>query len=221
MQGFPPALLDSSNPCSPLSLKPSETAVLILDLHNFILDHQADKGSGTIAAVRRLLQFSRRHGFRIAHCLLDTDASTPSHFKMSSRTNAIGQSLRATPEMAREHSDLRPAGDSDEPTFTRLPGVVSARGSYGIKDWMAKEGIKGLVLAGLSSSGCVLSTAKDAADRGYIVTVVEDCCADRDPKVHEIIMTKLLVLQCHVVSLESWEEVVSRNVGAGRVSVRQ
>jgi nicotinamidase-related amidase len=140
---------------------------------------------------------------------------------MSSRTNAISQSLKATPGMALEHSELRLTDDHDEPTFTRLPGVVSARGSHGIKDWMAKEGIRGLVLAGLSSSGCVLSTAKDAADKGYIVTIVEDCCADRDPEVHELIMTKLLVLQCHVVSLESWEDSWSRDAALGRVSVRK
>jgi nicotinamidase-related amidase len=40
-----------------------------------------------------------------------------------------------------------------------------------------------LIVAGLVTSVCVLLTAAAAAQRGYLVSVVEDCCADK-PEAH-------------------------------------
>ena len=40
-----------------------------------------------------------------------------------------------------------------------------------------------LLVAGLVTSVCVLLTAAAAAQRGYLVSVVEDCCADK-PEAH-------------------------------------
>ena len=41
-----------------------------------------------------------------------------------------------------------------------------------------------LLVAGLVTSVCVLLTAASAAQRGYLVSVIEDCCADK-PEAHE------------------------------------
>ncbi|WP_202948029.1 cysteine hydrolase family protein [Chryseobacterium populi] len=41
--------------------------------------------------------------------------------------------------------------------------------------------IEHLVLSGVSTSGVVLSTLREAADKDFKLTVLADCCADRDP----------------------------------------
>ncbi len=41
-----------------------------------------------------------------------------------------------------------------------------------------------LLIAGLSTSGCVRATAVDALCHGFIPLVVEDCVGDRSPEVH-------------------------------------
>jgi nicotinamidase-related amidase len=41
-----------------------------------------------------------------------------------------------------------------------------------------------VLTAGLVTSVCVLLTAASAAQRGYLVTMVEDCCGD-DPDAHQ------------------------------------
>ena len=41
-----------------------------------------------------------------------------------------------------------------------------------------------LLIAGLVTSVCVLLTSATAAQRGYLVAVVEDCCAD-EPEAHD------------------------------------
>ncbi len=45
-------------------------------------------------------------------------------------------------------------------------------------------GIDTVVIAGLSTSGCVRATALDAMQHGFVPVVVEEAVGDRDPHVH-------------------------------------
>ena len=65
-------------------------------------------------------------------------------------------------------------------------------------------GIKHLVLTGIATSGVVLSTLREAADRDYILTVLSDCCADRDEEVHRVLTTKIFPRQADVMSADEW-----------------
>ncbi len=64
------------------------------------------------------------------------------------------------------------------------------------------NGIEALVLAGIATSGVVLSTVRHAADADYRIVVVEDCCADRDPEVHRVLVETVFVRQTTVVKTE-------------------
>lgn len=58
------------------------------------------------------------------------------------------------------------------------------------------------MLAGIATSGVVLSTVRHAADADYRIVVVEDCCADRDPEVHRVLMEKVFARQTTVVKVD-------------------
>lgn len=45
-----------------------------------------------------------------------------------------------------------------------------------------------VVIAGISTTGCVLTTAWDALSHDFKTVIVEDCCAARSREVHETIM---------------------------------
>jgi nicotinamidase-related amidase len=47
----------------------------------------------------------------------------------------------------------------------------------------------------------VLSTARHAADADYRITIVRDCCSDRDDEVHRVLMEKVFPRQATVVAL--------------------
>ncbi len=53
-----------------------------------------------------------------------------------------------------------------------------------LQAYLEKNGKRYLFVAGLVTSVCVLLTAAAAAQRGYLVGVVEECCAD-SPEAHE------------------------------------
>lgn len=46
-------------------------------------------------------------------------------------------------------------------------------------------GVDTVVIAGVSTSGCIRATATDALGHGFRPQVVRDACADRTPEVHE------------------------------------
>jgi nicotinamidase-related amidase len=64
--------------------------------------------------------------------------------------------------------------------------------------------ISSLVLAGVATSGCVLSTVRDAADRDYRLTVLSDGCGDADPEVHRVLLEKVFPRQADVLTIDEW-----------------
>jgi nicotinamidase-related amidase len=61
-----------------------------------------------------------------------------------------------------------------------------------------------LVLAGIATSGVVLSTLREAADRDYRLTVLADACADGDDEVHRVLSEKVFPRQADVTTVDAW-----------------
>jgi nicotinamidase-related amidase len=57
-----------------------------------------------------------------------------------------------------------------------------------------------LLLSGIATSGVVLSTLLDAADRDYRLFVLADCCADVDPLVHQVLTERVFPRQADVIT---------------------
>ena len=64
--------------------------------------------------------------------------------------------------------------------------------------------ISKLVLTGVATSGAVLSTLREAADKDFGLTVISDGCADSDPEVHEVLLKKVFTRQAEVVTSDEW-----------------
>jgi nicotinamidase-related amidase len=62
--------------------------------------------------------------------------------------------------------------------------------------------IETLVILGYATSGVVLSTVRYAADLDYRLVVVEDCCADQDPEVHNFLTRRIFPRQADVVGAD-------------------
>ncbi len=64
--------------------------------------------------------------------------------------------------------------------------------------------IEHLVLAGIATSGVVLSTVREAADKDYRLTILSDGCADMDPEVHGVLVGKVFPRQADVLTTAQW-----------------
>ena len=93
---------------------------------------------------------------------------------------------------------LRPA----EPVVTKLR--VSAFAGSDLEVILRSRRIDTLILTGIATSGVVLSTLREAADKDYGLIVLSDACLDADPEVHRVLMEKVFPRQADVMTVDEW-----------------
>lgn len=81
----------------------------------------------------------------------------------------------------------------------------------GIDQLLRNLGLETLVMVGMATDMCVETTARDAADRGYNVIVVEDAVATFFPEHHRAALSALARVYTQVWSTERVIEAVSAN----------
>lgn len=77
---------------------------------------------------------------------------------------------------------------------------VNALYGTGLDVVLRANDIETLIILGYATSGVVLSTLRYAADLDYRLVVVEDCCADQQPDVHDFLTQRIFPRQADVVS---------------------
>lgn len=98
------------------------------------------------------------------------------------------------------HPDIAP--QAGELTVTKRR--VSAFTGSDLEIVLRAFGIQHIVLTGISTSGVVLSTTREAADKDYKITILSDGCADPDPEVHNVLISKVFPRQADVITVEEW-----------------
>jgi nicotinamidase-related amidase len=198
------AVLDPTDPTSPLSVSPNETALLLMDYLNMF---RGKIGEGAWTSVTniaaQLRDWALFKNMMVVHCLINTSPGVkpPGYTRISTRWRAYEAAFAATPELGHEAEILVHKEFSlGESTVFRTPGLVSALESYGLIEALRARGIRSLILGGISTSGCVLSTARAASDRGLIVTVAEDACFDPIPGLHGMLASHVLPMSAHVAT---------------------
>ncbi len=76
---------------------------------------------------------------------------------------------------------------------------------------LKSKGVTTLALMGISTSGCVLSAvrwAADYADVAYRSIVLSDCCGDRDEEVQRVLIGKVLPVHATVVTSEQFLKAI-------------
>lgn len=168
---------------------PSQTALLLLDFHSMFVSRLPDSGAAAVKTAVEMKTWAKSKGIKVVHALIDINASPFETCKGSERFAAIVEAMGK--DGGAECPELLEDAD-DEVTFLRRPGYVSALKSPGLQDYLKKNGIKSLLLAGFSTSGCVTRTALPACDEEYVVTTISDACADSDEELHRIMLEKVL-----------------------------
>jgi nicotinamidase-related amidase len=109
------------------------------------------------------------------------------------------------------HSDVAPRADERIITKRR----AGAFSTTGLDVLLREAGRDTLVLLGISTSGCVLSTVRWGADMNvgdpgadqtghYRLVVVKDACDDPDEEVHRVLTEKLFPRQAMILTTEQF-----------------
>ncbi len=75
--------------------------------------------------------------------------------------------------------------------LTLNKGSSSGFNTTNLNNVLLTMGADTIVLCGVMTNGCVEMTARDGADLGYKVIVLEDCCTSNNLEVHEATLNRL------------------------------
>lgn len=99
---------------------------------------------------------------------------------------------------ARFIEEVAPVGDEIVMNKT-ASGVFSSTNLHYV---LKNMGINSLFVVGVYTNECVETTVRDACDLGYLVTVVEDCCATVTPELHEASLKTLRDRYARIISID-------------------
>ncbi len=174
-----------------------------MDFQHGIVQGAERSGAAAVASAARALSAARDRGVPVVHVRVafrpEYPEIAPSNLALSSILDG-GDSMTEASPLTAIVLDVAP-----------LPGepvVVKRRfGAFSGSDLdVVLRGLRAerLVLAGIATSGVVLSTVRHAADLDYRLTVLFDACADHDPEVHRVLMRKVFPRQAQVSTVDEW-----------------
>lgn len=185
------------------------TALVLLDLQEVCLGWlDAAQRDALLIHVARLEAWARKKGILVVHVGVGFRSGYPE----VNPSNRLFSQLAANGLFPGSgagcgfHPEIGPL--AGEPIVTKHR--VGAFTGTDLEMILRARGVKTLILAGVTSSGAVLSTVRQASDLDYEVIVAGDCCADPDLHLHALVMDKMMAPHANVVNVAGLESVVLR-----------
>ena len=181
------------------------TALLLMDLQPSILQNYPDEG--LLGRIRTALAAARRAGLPVVWVRVCFRAGYPE----VSPNNMRFSEMRRTGRLVEGEpgSGIHPSLDVQPQDVVVTKRRIGAFAGSDLEMVLRAAGIEALVLAGVATSGVVLSTVRLAADLDYRLTVLADGCADADPEVHRVLTEKVFPRQAAVQTIAAWVESLS------------
>ena len=174
-----------------LTIEPARTALLPLDLqHDNIAATPGIKDRQVLEKIARLLEAARRRQLRVIHIT----ASVRRDYLDMPKASALWLKLRESKTLiaGTPGAEIHPlaAPRPDELVINKT--CVDPFLTTNLGQALVNFDLNTLVLVGLWTNYVVEATARHAADVGYRVIVVRDCCASNNDENHEFAMTRIL-----------------------------
>lgn len=181
-------------------IDPETSALLVMDFQTAAVEMVATEKQGLLTRTAMLVEGAREVGIRVIYVVV---SFRPGYPELTPR-NQVFAPIRASGRFV-EGS----AGMEVHAAVAPKPGEIvitkhraSAFFGTDLDLILRANGIETLLLAGIATSGVVLSTVRHAADADYRLVVVEDCCADRDTELHRLLVEKVFTRWTTVVKAE-------------------
>jgi len=194
---------------SAIGARGEHQALLLMDLQAEIVDRYAAADPGYLGRVAQAARTARAHGVPVVWIVVRFRPGHPEVPMGRGTFGAVrerGALVEGTPAASLHPTlETRP----DEPVVTKRR--VGAFSGSDLEVILRAQGIGHLALAGIATSGVVLSTVRAAADLDYGLTVLRDACLDGDAEVHRVLLDKVFPRQAEVATVDEWAAGLSRD----------
>lgn len=179
----------------------NNTALLIMDIQTRIVGMISDP-TQLIKNIKSAIDFAHKEEIPVIYIAVQFRPGFPEVSQNNKSFSAVKQNHAAfgDPKAMEIYSEVKPAKQD----IVVVKKRVSAFTGSDLEVILRSLGVRHIVLTGIATSGVVLSTVREAADKDYQITVLSDCCADADDTVHEILTTKIFPRQADVKTVATW-----------------
>lgn len=189
-----PSALPEPIPARDAAFVPGQTALLLVDLQRIWLepDHAGHETGGgpedefyattaatTVPACEALLAAARAAGVEVIHTIIQSLTEDGRDRSLDHKMTPIH--LAKSDPLALPVPSLAPVGDE-----ILLPKTSSGVFNSTNIDYLLRNlGIRQLVVCGIMTDQCVDMAVRDAADRGFMVSVATDACFAATQERHD------------------------------------
>ena len=188
---------------------PTNSALLIMDYQRLILENYLSEkaAADVLAKTATLVDAARAADVKVIYVTVGFREGHPEISSKNALFSAIrekGLLVTGAPESA-IHPDVSPqAGE--------LVIIKHRIGAFSFTDLdmiLKTNNIQTLIMAGLTTSGVVLSSVRQAFDLDYNLIVAADCCADADEATHSVLTNSILPQHAEV---QTADELIKRMI---------
>jgi nicotinamidase-related amidase len=179
-------------------MDPNRTALLLMDFQLGIAD--GANAAGSVQMALRAREFATSVGTKVIFCKVGFQEGYPEVADSTPIFSGAKKHGMFTGKRSALLEQFKPA--ADEPIIDKKR--VSAFAGSSLEIVLRAHDVRSLVLTGISTSGVVLSTLRQAFDLDYAMTVLSDACFDVDQNVHDLLMTKVFPRQAAVLTVSDW-----------------
>jgi nicotinamidase-related amidase len=182
-------------------MKNKNTALLVMDMQESILSMLPANASPADNVGKAIAQ-ARRNNIPVVYVVVGFRQGLPEVSSSNKSFSAFKEKLISVNMNDWIKIDNSVAPQANDIIVTKRR--VSAFTGSDLEVVLKALDVKHLVLSGIATSGVVLSTLREAADKDYALTVLSDACADGDEEVHHVLTTKIFTGQADVITTAEW-----------------
>jgi nicotinamidase-related amidase len=179
------------------------TALLVMDVQGATVKLLQDNTDKLITPLTQAIAKARENNIPVIYVVVGFRKGYP---EVSSNNKSFS-SLKKNPSMGLDTEDGTKIFDEVAPQEGDIVVTkkrVSAFAGSDLEVILRGLNVRHIALTGISTSGVILSTLREAADKDFAITVLTDCCADLDEEVHRVLTTKVFPRQATVITAEEW-----------------
>jgi nicotinamidase-related amidase len=203
-----------------LTFPKDRTAILVMDCQNDIVDEKGKMAMMNNSAMARLIKEHNVLGTIAQLADAGRQARVPIiHVRHAYRPDYIDAPQNTAILAGMKQNEILKDGTwgaEIHPEVKRHPNDiiitktrVSAFYASPLEAILSAQGITHLVLTGIATDGVVEGTARDAVDRGYYVTIPDDCCATFTDEAHRAVLQGVLGMLTTVAKSKDIIEALS------------
>jgi len=185
-----------------IKTNPKDTALLVMDVQENLLA-KCDKKQELLQSLSKGIGKAREANIPVIYVTLVFRKGYPEISQKNKFFYMIKEAGTAFIDLQQEATfDPSIAPKEDDIIVNKLRGGAFA--GTDLELILKSLSVQHLVLTGFETSGVILSTVRDAADKDYRLTVLKDCCVDREDDMGTFIMDRILPRQADVIEVNQW-----------------